>query len=132
MATTVLGLDGRGAAGRFADFAQWEEWMEQREMAEREVAEPKSAASRTSSAAAAPARKKLSYMEAREFATIEQRVEASDTRLEAARDRVASPEIATDAAALEDALKELEAAEAESHDLYARWAELSEKAGENA
>ena len=132
VATTVLGLDGRGAAGRFADFAQWEEWMEQREMAEREVAEPKSAASRTSSAAAAPARKKLSYMEAREFATIEQRVEASDTRLEAARDRVASPEIATDAAALEDALKELEAAEAESHDLYARWAELSEKAGENA
>src|SRR4029077_20437879 len=27
--TTVVGLDGRGHAGQFADFAQWEAWMEE-------------------------------------------------------------------------------------------------------
>jgi ABC transport system ATP-binding/permease protein len=76
-------------------------------------------------------RKKLSYLEAREFATIEQRVEASDERLAAARNRVEEPEIATDAAALQQALAELDTAQLESDELYARWAELSEKAGQS-
>ena len=49
----------------------------------------------------APAKKKLSYLEAREFAAIEQRVEASDARLAAARKRVDDPAIATDAGALQ-------------------------------
>ena len=128
VATTVLGLDGRGRAGRFADYAQWEEWMEQQDSAERGAAEPKAAAAKPESSPAAAAKKKLSYMEAREFAAIEARVEASDARLAAARAQVESPGIATDAAALQAALSELEAAEAESHAIYARWAELSEKA----
>ena len=29
VATTVVGLDGRGGIGRFADFAQWEAWVEE-------------------------------------------------------------------------------------------------------
>jgi len=74
-------------------------------------------------------KKKLSYLEAREFATIEERVEKSDARLAAAHERVEDPAIASDAAALEEALRELANAQQESHDLYARWAELSEKAG---
>jgi ATP-binding cassette subfamily F protein uup len=128
VATMVLGLDGQGQAGRFADYAQWEEWMEEQETARKAEAEPKTAPK--SATQAAPAKKKLSYMEAREFAGIEEKVEASDVRVAAARARVESPEIATDAAGLQEALKELEAAEAESHVVYARWAELSEKAGE--
>jgi ATP-binding cassette subfamily F protein uup len=39
------------------------------------------------------------------------------------------PEIATDAAALQVALAELDAAQHENDQLYARWAELTEKAG---
>ena len=27
VASTVLGLDGRGHTGRFADNAQWEDWL---------------------------------------------------------------------------------------------------------
>jgi len=126
VATTVLGLDGEGQAGRFADYAQWEEWMEEQEAARKAEAEPKTVAKPAGQAATA--KKKLSYLEAREFAGIEEKVEASDARLAAARERVESPEIATDAAALGEALKELEAAESESHAIYARWAELSEKA----
>jgi len=127
VATTVLGLDGRGQSCRLADYAQWEDWMEEQEAALRGPAEPKAVPVKPT-AEPAVARKKLSYMEAREFAAIEDKVTASDERLDAARARVASPEIATDAAALQDALQELEAAEAENHAVYARWAELSEKA----
>jgi ATP-binding cassette subfamily F protein uup len=78
---------------------------------------------------ASSARKKLSYLEAREFASIEQRVEKSDARLAAAHARVEHPEIATNAAALQQALEELDAAQHENDALYARWAELTGKAG---
>ena len=77
----------------------------------------------------AVAKKKLSYLEAREFAAIEQRVEESDARLAAARDHVERPDVAIDATALQHALKELDAAQHENDALYARWAELTEKAG---
>ena len=131
VSSTVLGLDGRGHTGRFADYAQWEDWMEEQEEASRQAdsAIPANPASATNSANTVnSAKKKLSYLEAREFASIEQKVAASDDRLSAARSRVESPDIATNAAALEEALKELEAAQHESDDLYARWAELTENA----
>jgi ATP-binding cassette subfamily F protein uup len=128
VSSTVLGLDGKGHTGRFADYAQWEDWMEEQEQAAQ--AGPESKAIPVGSAnSSKSAKKKLSYLEAREFASIEQRVEESDARLAAARDRVELPEIATDAAALQQALAELDAAQHENDTLYARWAELTEKAG---
>ncbi len=131
VATTVLGLDGQGQIGRFADYAQWEDWMEEQESG----SQPQSA-KKTSSAIPATsvnsAKKKLSYLEAREFATIEQRVAESDERLAAARARVEQPEIAIDAAALQQALTALEEAQQENDALYARWAELEEKASQLA
>ena len=75
-----------------------------------------------------PVKKKLSYLEAREFATIERRAEESDVRLAAARIRVEDPAIASDAAALQAALGELDLAQEENDVLYARWAELTDKA----
>jgi ATP-binding cassette subfamily F protein uup len=126
VSTIVLGLDGHGQIGRFADYAQWEDWLAEQQSAQ---SPPTRTAKQTDSGiAAGPAKKKLSYLEAREYATIEQRVEASDERLATARDRVEDPDISTDADALQQALAELDAAQLESDDLYARWAELSEKA----
>ena len=55
------------------------------------------------------------------------RVEVSDARLAAAHERVENPEIATNAAALQEALMELDAAQHENDALYARWAELTDK-----
>ncbi|HET6207686.1 MAG TPA: ABC-F family ATP-binding cassette domain-containing protein [Terracidiphilus sp.] len=130
VATTVVGLDGRGHAGQFADFAQWESWVE--ELAEKSRDEsPQAPPPRdgTEAASGAGSRKKLSYLEAREFARIEQRVEESDARLGAAHQRVNDPSIASNAGALQAALAELEAARLENDALYARWAELTEKAG---
>ena len=135
VASTVLGLDGRGHTGRFADYAQWEDWMEEQD----DLAQDKQARKPDAStigqhaqeqpAGAAAGKKKLSYLEAREFAAIEQRVEVSDARLAAARELVERPDVAINATALQEALLELDAAQHENDALYARWAELTEKAG---
>jgi ATP-binding cassette subfamily F protein uup len=135
VSSTVLGLDGRGHTGRFADYAQWEDWIvEQDELAQGKTerrADGSSSTQRTGTepAQGAGAKKKLSYLEAREFAAIEQRVEQSDARLAAAHEHVEHPAIATNATALQEALLELDAAQHENDALYARWAELTEKAG---
>ena len=135
VASTVLGLDGRGQIERFADYAQWEDWLAGQDTSEQDQSRrrPDGSSSEqragTEPSAASGIKKKLSYLEAREFAAIEQQVERSDARLAAARDRVEHPEIATNAAALQEALLELDAAQHENDTLYARWAELTEKAG---
>ncbi len=127
VSSTVLGLDGRGHTGRFADYAQWEDWIAAQEASAVRVNSPNTASPANSANSANSAKKKLSYLEAREFAVIEKRVEESNTRLDHARNRVEHPDIATDAAALQEALKELDAAQHENDALYARWAELTEK-----
>jgi ATP-binding cassette subfamily F protein uup len=130
VATTVVGLDGQGHIGQFADFAQWEQWIEEQQaLASKPLAKLSASEGSGSAATPVPARKKLSYLEAREFAIIEQRLEESDARVVTARARLEQPEIATDAAALQAALVELAAAQQENEALYARWAELTEKAG---
>jgi ATP-binding cassette subfamily F protein uup len=142
VSSTVLGLDGRGNTGRFADYAQWEDWLEEQDEQEKsgqelnKVQQRKTArradgssSAQQTGASSSSGKKKLSYLEAREFAAIEVRVEHSDARLAAARDRVEHPDVATNAAALQEALLELDAAQHENDELYARWAELTEKAG---
>ncbi|HEY2040353.1 MAG TPA: ABC-F family ATP-binding cassette domain-containing protein [Edaphobacter sp.] len=129
VSTTVLGLDGKGQSEIFADYPQWEQWFlaGASPQAQREIESAKPVV--PAETATTPAKKKLSYLEAREFAAIEERVEAADARLDTARDRVNDPEVAVDAAKLTEALAEMEAAQIEADALYARWAELTEKAG---
>ena len=131
VASTVLGLDGKGRVGLFADFAQWEAWMAEDDAISGARANARGEESERAEAATSgvPQRKKLSYIEAREFAGIEKRVEESDAVLAEARDRVENPEIATDAVALQQALEALDKAQSENDALYARWAELTNKAG---
>jgi len=140
VSTIVLGLDGRGGAQTFADYSQWEEWQRGRsevqgardKVGEAVAAHPASGvvvASNGSSGHSAGGKKKLSYLEAREFAGIEEAVEAAEDRLQAARERIEDPAVAIDAAKLTEALAEMESAQRVADDLYARWAELTEKAG---
>jgi ABC transport system ATP-binding/permease protein len=131
VASTVVGLDGEGHIGKFADYAQWEQWLEEEKTGIGEqgsgIREQKGL-SEAGSDPQKPVKKKLSYLEAREFASIEKRVEVSDERLAAARARVEDPAIASDAMALEAALGDLASAQEENDLLYARWAELTDKA----
>ena len=125
ISNVVLGLDGLGHAERFADYAQWEEWQ----------AKPK--AGKTSAAASVPsaldtapasaAKKKLSYMDARDYATIERRIAEAEALLAEKQTDLESPDVVIDAARLQTALAEAEAAQSSVDALYARWAELEAK-----
>jgi ATP-binding cassette subfamily F protein uup len=123
---SVLGLDGRGNAELFADYLQWDQWRPSTSTA----TEPKPAASAPAKAAPQTVvKKKLSYMEQREFDGIDALIETADERLAAAKRRIEDPAVTTDPVALTEALAELESAQAEHDGLLERWVELSEKAG---
>jgi ATP-binding cassette subfamily F protein uup len=134
VSTTVLGLDGRGGAERFADYSQWEQGkgIKGEEIIAQAIA-PGAAGTAVSAPVAVAAnpggKKKLSYLEAREYAGIEAAVEAAEDRLQAAREMIDDPEVAIDAERLTAALAEMEKAQEAADALYARWAELTEKAG---
>jgi ABC transport system ATP-binding/permease protein len=129
----VLGLDGSGNAERFADYLQWDQWQAAQKVA---VARANGTLSR-SAAAGQPAnapeaagtagKKKLSYLDARDYATIESRIAAGEELLAAKQAMVESPEVVVDAARLQTALAEIEAAQTAVDTLYARWAELEAK-----
>ncbi len=82
VSTVVLGLDGQGSAERFADYSQWDTWQ-----SEKKQPKPKSVTSAAAEPKAAAAKKKLSYLDAREYETIEQRIAEAEHALEAAKGR---------------------------------------------
>jgi ABC transport system ATP-binding/permease protein len=126
VSNVVLGLDGQGGAEIFADYGQWETWQAERKHT-RIQTEPSSRPIPGSSPSV-PAQKKLSYLEAREYASIEQLITDAEQRLQSKRIAVEDPAIASDGPKLVAAHAEMEAAQKDLDTLYARWAELQEKA----
>jgi ABC transport system ATP-binding/permease protein len=126
VSTTVLGLDGEGSVGRFADYSQWERWLEERQRVSKEAVKTadRQTAAAFSAAAATTAKKKLSYLEAREYATLEQRISEAEKQVEAARSAFEDPSIASDAARLLAMQAQLERAQEVVDQLYDRWEEL--------
>ncbi len=127
VSTVVLGLDGKGGAERFGDYGQWEDWA--RSGGKELPGEEKPAGMPASGEKSAGGKKKLGYLEAREYAEIEAKVDAAEERLNAARDLLDEPSVSTNADALTAALHEMEKAQEVADALYQRWAELTEKAG---
>ena len=127
VSTVVLGLDGEGDAELFADYSQWESWLEQNKEAAKNDARLAARNSVPESGRQAPVRKKLSYLEAREYEAIEQRVADAEHVLQAKRVQLEDPEIVSDGPRLVAAHTEMEAAQEAVDTLYARWAELEKK-----
>lgn len=128
----VLGLDGRGNAELFADYLQWEAWRAEGGGSKAQstaTAAVKAEPVTASTSAGSGGKKKLSYMEQREWDSIDEKVAAADAKLEAAQERLGHPEVVMDAGLLTEALAQLEAANAEHDAVLARWMELSEKVG---
>jgi ABC transport system ATP-binding/permease protein len=126
VSTVVLGLDGTGGAERFADYSQWESWQ-----AERKRSKPKSTATSVPITKAVPAaaKKKLSYLDSREFSTMEGRITEAERVLAAARARLEDPQLVRDSQRLADSYRDMEQAQSALDALYARWVELEEKIG---
>ncbi len=127
VSTVVLGLDGQGSAEGFADYSQWETWRRE------STQEDKKSVGSGKNGAPAPtpdesrAAKKLSYMDARDYATIEHRVVDAELALQTKREALEDPAIVIDAPKLLQAHAEMDAAQEVVDTLYARWAELEGK-----
>jgi ABC transport system ATP-binding/permease protein len=137
VSTIVLGLDGRGDAERFADYSQWDSWLRP-QLAKPSAGATNAAATTRKGRDSAPqdtnrpgaTTKKLSHMENREFASIEKRIAKAEEQLLAKRAALEDPEISSDAPRLHTAFVEMESAQKAVDELYARWAELSQKTPE--
>ena len=127
VSTVVLGVDGLGSSETFADYWQWETWQAERKRS-RNRTETSSPAMPGAAALPAPAAKKLSYLEAREYAGIEQRIAEAEQGLQSKRAALEDPAIATDGPKLVAAHAAMESAQKELDTLYSRWTELQQKA----
>jgi ATP-binding cassette subfamily F protein uup len=122
VSTVVLGLDGKGGSETFADYPQWEKWYEERQAPSPRIDTPQPKPP-------PPPKKKLSYLESREYEGIEQKIAGAERMLAEKQALLTSPEIASDGARLVAAYKEVESAQSAVDELYERWAELEAKIG---
>jgi ATP-binding cassette subfamily F protein uup len=128
VSTIVLGLDGQGSADSFADYSQWESWQAERKQPVKAARSSGNQPGRATLAAGpAASKKKLSYLEAREYATIEQRVGEAEQALQEKRAQLEDPAIASDGPRLVRAHAEMDDAQKVADELYSRWAELEQK-----
>ena len=124
VSTIVLGLDGIGGMELFADYTQWDVWQR------RQLAKDKTAVTATTRSKSATPKKKLSYAETRELASIEQRIAEAEEQLRIKRAAVEDPAIASDGPRLMTAYNQITQAQNAVDQLFARWAELEKKNGE--
>jgi ABC transport system ATP-binding/permease protein len=120
VSSTVLAL-GPGA-GMYADYSQWEQARE--EAARRSEPRPESVVRRTSEG---PQKKRLSYLEAREWETIEDRIHDLEQELASRQAELQDPAVTRDPQRMHSAYKRLQDAQASVDRLYERWAELEGK-----
>jgi len=126
LSTIVLGLDGRGGAASFADYSQWEMWQaESNQTVQTSVRVALRAAA--SNESTTKGKKKLSYLEEREYGGLEQQISDTEDVLRIKHAQLENPAIASDGPQLLNAHAELEAAQEAVDALYRRWAELEAK-----
>jgi ABC transport system ATP-binding/permease protein len=118
----VLGLDGNGGVERFADYSQWEVWK-----TEQKQPKPKSVAAAPTPPRSAPTKKRLSYIENREYETIQDRIAQAEQALQEKRDSLQDAEVVKDGRLLDKTFREIEDAQKAVDELYSRWSELEEK-----
>src|ERR1051325_467385 len=125
VSNVVIGLDGQGGSASFADYSQWESWIQEHEQATKPSA-PEASRVFTPDKPS-QTKKKLSYLEAREYAGIEQRIADAEELVRSKHAQFEDPAIASNASQLVTVQAELEEAQKSLETLYARWAELEEK-----
>jgi ATP-binding cassette subfamily F protein uup len=146
VSTGILGLDGNGGHGFFADYRQYEIHQRTRDISsgidgsdkESNNSESKTGFKSLSTAASIvtdqdsskPKRvgtKKLSYMEQREWDSMETQILEAEETLHLAQAKTQDPGISSSAAKLQEACMAADTAQATVDRLYARWAELEAK-----
>ena len=124
LATRVLALDGRGGARYFADYPQWQRLHKAGtfSVAPGDRAKPPEAT--TPAAAAAPARKKLSYKEQQELAGLEPAIAAAEAELKSSEEELNDPDVLGDHRRVTAVSHRMAEIQTKLATLYARWEEL--------
>jgi ATP-binding cassette subfamily F protein uup len=123
VSNVVLGLAGEGGATLYADYSQWEQDMALRGRAKTEKPETPV----TRAAPPVTQKKKLSYLEAREWEQMEEAILLAEEALEARKTELQSPDVVSDGVRLAEVYDAMQAAQAEIDRLYERWSELEAK-----
>ncbi|MGA9624346.1 MAG: ATP-binding cassette domain-containing protein, partial [Bryobacteraceae bacterium] len=124
VSTAVLGLDDQGAAQLYADYWQWEVASQPRT---KPAVVGAGHAQPQPPPKSPPAKRKLSYLEAREWEQMEPLILEAERQLESIRAEMHSPEVVSDAPRLQVCYQNLQSAESRVQSLYARWADLESK-----
>ncbi|HEU0122200.1 MAG TPA: ABC-F family ATP-binding cassette domain-containing protein [Bryobacteraceae bacterium] len=124
VASTVIALEGDGRWGLYAEYSQWEEERAARRAPAVSKKEPVEAAPSSS----AP-KKKLSYLEQREWDGMEVQIMEAEEALAEAKAQMDDPAVFTDHVKVQETTLRMEAAQHRVEALYARWAELEAKVG---
>jgi ATP-binding cassette subfamily F protein uup len=119
VSTLVIGLDGSGEVGAFADYSQWEA-----SRGERVAGKPIVKEREAPTPVPAP-QKKLSYIDQLEWDAMEERILEAERELAAWHNEV--QDASSDANRLPQAFEKLQQAQTRVDDLYHRWAELDAK-----
>jgi len=123
VATTVIALEGDGNWGLYAEYSQWEQERSER----RSPAAAKKAPAET--VAVAVAKKKLSYIEQREWDAMEQQIMEAEEDFAESKMTLDDPAVFSDHTKVQAATVRMETAQHRVEALYARWAELEAKVG---
>jgi ABC transport system ATP-binding/permease protein len=118
----ILSIEPDGSVNLYADYAQW--------AAHRKPSSPPATAppAPATQASRAPVGRALTATERKELERMEETILSAEEKVAEVEAKMASPEIATDAAALQKLWNEdLPKAKAEVERLYARWEELETK-----
>lgn len=130
LCSQILGLDGRGGWGMYADFAQWESaWRRARQKPASAPETSKPAVPRAEPAAKSTAAKKLSWKEQRELEQMEASVLAAEEEVARLEKQSTDPQFMTDHRKGHEHYEQLSKAQQLVHTLYARWQELEARKG---
>jgi ATP-binding cassette subfamily F protein uup len=120
----IIGFVGDGVANYYADYEQWLRDLVPDVKSEREGGRQKSQ-KQTSSNKTASGR--LSYMDQREYDTIEERILEAEENKERLEKKINDPVVAANPEKLQQGWSELEESQKNVEQLYQRWEELEQK-----
>lgn len=129
VSTVIMALDGKGGVTHYADFDQWRKNEKNRASAKNSLDNARSAGQQKplSSESRTRQKKRLSYLEQREWDAMEQRIAEAEAEVARCSEAVHDPAIAANATQLAEAYALLKVKEKDVETLYARWAELEAK-----
>ncbi len=118
---SVLGFDGHGGTEYYADYRQWLDALDRKEQG-KACQSPKTKEERDGKKKKRPG--KLSYMDQRDYDTLEERILVAEELRDKLHTEIESPEVAGDPVKLEQHWNKLQECENEIEALYDRWNEL--------